>query len=380
MINGAIEKEYVGVRNTGLSTYAAYGVNDQPIGEFVSKATAAFVVNMDYHKNGKKEPNDLSDIPISEIDIFKHRVVPQTEKQDHKHMETTLRRLNKYAVGTKFTNGDGSTFTIIELPEVSEVSGRSFPIKIRFDDTGAESIISSATIDRRDENKSIRDYNKPSVCGVGYTGMQVVSKDNKTQALYSMWRNLMIVCYGVNSKGYIGCKMDPRWHNFANFLEDAASLPGYDNFVRDNYAGYTIENRTLQPNMDPKDRIWSKETCTLIDKTVNRSNMWNDGCYSKKKDIPRGVTKNTTSGYTARFKSHGSIIRIGTFDDPIMAGAASDYYCNYINHRSLNGLSEQIPPYEWQRHKSRMQQMYALTNESEEARRERCKRIYGIEI
>ena len=368
--------KYDGVRKTVNSTYIACGVDGQTINEYANEIAAAYAVNQNYINHGLPAPNDLKFI-VSEEGLEHFRIKSQAEKKKDLHTKTILRRFSKYKIGTKFVNGDGSTFTVIGLPEVDEVVGRYFPVRIKFDGTGTELTISSGSIDHCKEHP-IRDYNKPSVCNIGFTGMPNIPKDECIKFLYTMWHNVLIMCYDTSAKGFVGCKIDPRWHSFANFLKDVKTLSGYDEFIKNGYDGYTIENRSLQPNMDPKDRVWSKDTCTIITKFENRSRMWNEGTYSKQSPLPKGVSENPSTGYTARIKNGGSI----------MAGAAADYYSKYMNHRSLNGLSEQIPPYEWQQHKSRMQKLYhvvqrplySLTNEDEEVRRERCKRLYGIEI
>jgi len=82
------------------------------------------------------------------------------------------------------------------------------------------------------------------------------------------------------------------------------------------------------------------------------------------------------------------VINIGAFNDPKMAAAAVDYYSQFYNGVFFNGIGDSIPPSEWQAHKSGMKplyhleqrSLYQLTNEDEEARKARCKRLYGIDI
>ena len=133
------------------------------------------------------------------------------------------------------------------------------------------------------------------------------------------------ICYNITDKDYpmygaIGVRVDPRWHNFNNFFEDAKLLPGYENKLM--YPSiYCLDKDYLQRNLPKEQRIYSKDTCIWLSKYDNIILMGRENSTSEY----YGVTKHYNK-YIARY-SHNEI---GKFSNPI--AAANAYNCYYEKH------------------------------------------------
>lgn len=117
----------------------------------------------------------------------------------------------------------------------------------------------------------ITDYFHKSVYGVGFLGIRDdVSVRFKKE--YTLWHNMLKRAYcKEDKKGYFGrAFVDPRWHSFANFLEDIKGLHNYDLWV----LGQVNSGHTKY-NLD-KDfsfigcNTYSKDTCQFITEHLNK--------------------------------------------------------------------------------------------------------------
>lgn len=107
----------------------------------------------------------------------------------------------------------------------------------------------------------VKDLYSPSRYGIGYLGeFERVSYFKQAMQL---WSNMLKRCYAENdAKGYFGkgVTVDPRWHCFANFLQDLPHLPNFSRWL-DFY-----ETRTDPYNLDKEFysrecKVYSKYTC-----------------------------------------------------------------------------------------------------------------------
>lgn len=94
-------------------------------------------------------------------------------------------------------------------------------IEIEFVDTGYRTIVQGANLIRG----TVKDYIRPSICGVGFIGVgpnKAVVK-NKATKQYKVWSNMIERCYHPNAKikypTYKGVTVCGDWHNFQNFAD-----------------------------------------------------------------------------------------------------------------------------------------------------------------
>lgn len=102
--------------------------------------------------------------------------------------------------------------------EIVEYRG-ALDVLVRFVDTGYE-VSTRAEAIRKGTTK---DKLKPSIFGVGFIGdgeYKTFLKGKRTVA-YEKWYHMMERCYCPKHQKryptYIGCSVDPEWHNFQNF-------------------------------------------------------------------------------------------------------------------------------------------------------------------
>lgn len=100
--------------------------------------------------------------------------------------------------------------------------------------------------------------NAALVAGVG-TGGEARSAD---EGLYSVWNEMLHRCYNSHRASYVeygarGVHVDPRWHHFPNFLDDAPKLKGWA--LRQAFPGqYTLDKDFSASNYyGPDACMWS---------------------------------------------------------------------------------------------------------------------------
>lgn len=79
-------------------------------------------------------------------------------------------------------------------------------------------------------------------------------------------------CYDENchrrNASYKNCRVNKRWHNFQNFVEDIQYLEGYDKWKE----GKNKKRNPMELDKDikvPGNRIYSKDTCIFATKAEN---------------------------------------------------------------------------------------------------------------
>lgn len=170
-----------------------------------------------------------------------------------------------YYIGKKYKTNRGNICTIIEY---AGTINSYMMFKVRFDDTGYETISRIGNITRG----KIRDPLYPKECNVGYFGLEYNDLRNADKdlynALYSRWRGMIRRCYcKENSKysiyGGAGITVDERWHNLSNFIKDSKKLPGFDrDLIIDGIL--QIDKDKLQGDREPSKKIYSKDTCCWL--------------------------------------------------------------------------------------------------------------------
>lgn len=110
-----------------------------------------------------------------------------------------------------------------------------------------------------------KDYREPTVYGIGYLGSNIQIPDrgqpNILRRIYDLWANMLKRAYG----GYKSCysysdvRVDPRWHNFTNFLNTIVKVPGYHRWEKNE------ETMSLDKDSKfPDKRLYSLDTCVFV--------------------------------------------------------------------------------------------------------------------
>lgn len=125
------------------------------------------------------------------------------------------------------------------------------------------------------DSHNIKDPYQPDVCGVACRG---IVEDNNSiihKYLSDKWRAAVARCYNPANPNYykygaVGVTMCYRWLCFEYFNDDAPSLSGYDEFIK-NPAGYDIDKDIKQGYLHPNDRVrqYNPDTTIFAPHTIN---------------------------------------------------------------------------------------------------------------
>lgn len=153
----------------------------------------------------------------------------------------------------KFYSNSGCEFTILKQ------EGKQ--CTIQFTKTGS---VRLANIDNIKAGK-VRDLYEKTSYGIGYLGKY--RRTGYHVEAQQLWRNMIKRCYYENDpKGYFekGTKVDPRWHCFADFLEDIKFLDGFENWR--NKENFQLDKDIKVPNCN----VYSLDTCSFVPEKVNK--------------------------------------------------------------------------------------------------------------
>lgn len=154
------------------------------------------------------------------------------------------------ATGMTFDTRDG---------EIEVISVRSYTnITIKFLETGFERAVDFRLI----KSGLIRDYYKPSVCGVGYLGhgRHRAGRNGSHTKAYSVWHDMINRCYSerqqIKQPSYIGCSVCEDWHNFQNFA---------DWYEENSIDGFHLDKDIMVNG----NRVYSPEFCQFVSPSDN---------------------------------------------------------------------------------------------------------------
>lgn len=148
---------------------------------------------------------------------------------------------------------------------------------------------------------------KRTVYGVGYFGNGKYKSKVRGRATlaYTKWRDMLARCYcpkyQAKKPTYVGCTVDPIWHNYQNFAEW---------FEGNNFKdmGYHLDKDVLSKG----NKIYSPENCCLVPPQINGliiDSRAVRGAY------PVGVKLDKRSGkFTSQVNINGAIKHLGTFE------------------------------------------------------------------
>ena len=203
------------------------------------------------------------------IDFNKYQIVENQDYNDT-YKEPVFRKLDVEVnekdklVGKVFKTNNGDDFIVISRTEKHDNQGHYFYIVQFLKTLSSKSVQYGAIV-----HGAVKDDYAISVCGIGKMGY--IAEEDKKQPLYkilqSRWEKMLARCYDPKCKEYKcygakGVKTCKRWHTFANFLEDACEIYGFELFVK-NPKDYQIDKDILSG------KIYSKETCIFIPKYFN---------------------------------------------------------------------------------------------------------------
>lgn len=175
-----------------------------------------------------------------------------------------LRKSESKYIGHIYRANSGEEFKVLgNLDKRYNSQTRGYPyFLIEFEDK-TRLIIMKSKINYR----NIKNPNAPSVCGVGFIGHGKFRsrKNSKITKVYLTWRGILVRCYDPKYHEkyptYIGCTVDPRWHNFQNFCEDIQHLEGYEEWKNN------TKSRAWALDKDIKiegNKVYSKDTCMFV--------------------------------------------------------------------------------------------------------------------
>lgn len=146
------------------------------------------------------------------------------------------------------------------------VDGDFSNLKIRFDDTGNERVMTSSVV----FNKKAKDLYAPVKLGVACIG-NATKKGN--ERFYRMWSHMLYRCYSTTHPWYykygeLGVTVSDRWKVFEYFLEDMQDI---GTLKPNGHEGpLELDKDLKQMHLPIGDRIYSKDTCLLVCKDVNQ--------------------------------------------------------------------------------------------------------------
>jgi hypothetical protein len=166
-------------------------------------------------------------------------------------------------IGRILTSKNNGSFKVLNFShETKYHSGYVKYYCVKFLETGYETIANRSAILKGE----VKDYFKLHSFGYGFVGGK---EYNVKHFLYKRWKNMLERCYKKTNKDYIsygkkGFLVCEEWHNFQNYVKDVITIQGFD----ENKA----KNRLIELDKDilvKGNKIYSKETCMWIDKTIN---------------------------------------------------------------------------------------------------------------
>ncbi len=153
---------------------------------------------------------------------------------------------------------------------------------------------------------------KRTVYGVGYfgVGQYKSKKKGKPTMAYTKWRDMLARCYcpkyQAKKPTYIGCTVDPVWHNYQVFAEWFEN-----NEFKD--LGYHLDKDVLNQG----NKVYSPSNCCLVPPQIN--GLIIDSAAARG-EYPVGVKLDKRSGkFTSQVNENGRIKHLGTFDNSLDA-------------------------------------------------------------
>lgn len=134
---------------------------------------------------------------------------------------------------------------------------------IQFVETGTVIDIQTCNI----KAGKFEDFMKPTVYGVGFMGSPIRIPDRGSNSIirriYDLWANMLKRAYGNYKTSYVGCRVDPRWHNFTTFLNTIHEVEGYEDWEKD--SSMHLDKDIKKGNCG----VYSRDHCKFVSATEN---------------------------------------------------------------------------------------------------------------
>lgn len=170
---------------------------------------------------------------------------------------------SKYEVGTIHKTPKGDVEIIGRVAGSKKPVVRHPRIIIRVLKTGTIIDIQQGNL----INGKFSDYREPTVYGVGYIGSKIVipmrGSNSTIRKAYDLWANMLKRAYGNYKTSYNGVSVDPRWHDFTNFLNSIQELEGYSEWEKDTSM---CLDKDIKGNGS---KVYSKDSCMFVPSSVN---------------------------------------------------------------------------------------------------------------
>lgn len=172
------------------------------------------------------------------------------------------KRDSKYKGKYKLNSLHDTPVGVVQVLQEPRQVNSNYRLVVKFVDTGT-------VLDCQQNNLGrgkVKDYNKPSVYGVGYIGstlkipMRGVSEIRRA---YDLWANMLKRSYGNYDPSYADVSVDKRWHSFTNFMNTLPDVPGYDSWAIGLPMHFDKDLRV------PGSRVYSLSTCWFIPPETN---------------------------------------------------------------------------------------------------------------
>lgn len=168
---------------------------------------------------------------------------------------------NKSQVGNIFKTKDGNYVVLEEYLE-----GNYRKCLIEFLETKSKRIIFKSNIGR-----TVTDFYKNKICGVGHLGKEIITKDVFYKKTYKRWYSMLERCYKKTSHMYSsyggkGVKVSDSWLCFSNYFEEIKKIKGFDLEL--------YINGKIQLDKDIKkenNKMYSFENCIFVETKTNKS-------------------------------------------------------------------------------------------------------------
>lgn len=150
----------------------------------------------------------------------------------------------------------------------------------------------------------IKNPYKPRIFGIGYVGSGIhkPSDTGRDTREYTAWVRMLERAYckvkQSHNKSYIGCSVDPLWHNFQNFAD------WYKSQVHKG-EGYQLDKDILIPG----NKVYGPNQCRLVPEKINKILNINP---ERRSNLPPGVTQKGKKFYV-KIGKNGGIEYLGNF-------------------------------------------------------------------
>lgn len=197
-------------------------------------------------------------------------------------------------IGAIFVNNQGSKFII------EKIDGR-MKVHIRYlDQHSYRAVVTTQNI----KLGSVKNPYHPNVLNVGYMGVGDYKSaiNGKRTAEYESWKGMLQRAYcprlHARNPAYIGCSVDPIWHNFQNFAE---WLNSQKNWGKD---GFDLDKDILFDG----NKIYGPQFCEILPRRINSIRMR----APTTNGLPQGVTKSPSGAFRASCRNGQKDIKLGT--------------------------------------------------------------------